>query len=212
MNPIKILVAHDYPLIAEGLKNILGPSVEVLNIAADLEQLLKTAQQLNPDIIVLTSKPSLNGLKAMKQFLSSGFAAKFVVLTIHADPVYAAKAIRSGASAFVLKQSSVGEIHLAFNEVIAGRTYIASEIVKDVTEILMGKPEGPNVEQRLRPRQLEVLRLFAEGFSAKEVASILFISKRTADNHKASIKRVLGVKSTAELVKLAIRFGLVNSQ
>ena len=172
-------------------------------------QQAKIVLQADPEAL---SMPKLNGLQAMKQLLDLECRAKFVVLTMHADPIYAARAISSGATAYVLKHAAVTELITAVQEALAGRTYVAPELAGQVTDLLHAGAEEFDLEQRLTPRQLEVLQLFTDGHSAKEVAKILCISKRTAENHKASIKRLLNAPSTAELIKLAIRLGLVNSQ
>jgi DNA-binding NarL/FixJ family response regulator len=200
-------------LVAEGLRTLLEPAFELLGIVADGEQLLEAATRLAPDLIVVDiSMPKLTGLEAIQQLRTAGCTAKFVVLTMHGDPIYAARAISFGASAFVLKHAAVTELLTAIDEALVGRTYIAAELRENVGRLLAAGPEEFNLEQRLTHRQLEVLRLFAEGHSAKEVAHCLAISKRTAENHKASIKRLLGVHSTADLVKVAMRFGLVDPE
>jgi len=214
MKLTKVLIADDHPLIAEGLEKLLGPNFQIFNVAADEQQLLKTAQQFHPDIIVMDScMPNLTGGEGgIKPLLIGVGSAKLMILATHAEPTYAARAISAGVSAFVLKHSAISEISLAFNEVMAGRTFIATELSAMVAELLAANPEEYCSKQSLTPRQIEVLQLFAQGYSAKEVARILFISKRTAENHKATIKRLLGVNSTAELVKQAIQLGLVSHQ
>jgi len=213
MNLPRVLIADDHFLVAEGLRTLLDPAFDLVAIVADGEQLVAAAQQQDPDLIVLDiSMPKLNGLEAIQYLRTAGCTAKFVVLTMHSDPVYAARAVSFGASAFVLKHSAVTELLTALAEALAGRIYIAAELRESVARLLAAGPDEFNLEQRLTARQLQVLQLYAEGHSAKEVAKCLAISKRTAENHKASIKRALGVHSTAELVKIAMRFGLVDPE
>jgi DNA-binding NarL/FixJ family response regulator len=213
MNQPRVLIADDHFLVAEGLRTLLEPTFEVAAIVTDGEQLVDAAQRLAPDLIVADiSMPKLNGLEALQQLRNTGNNAKFVVLTMHSDPVYAARAISFGALAFILKHSAAHELLTALSEALAGRTYIAAELRESVNRLLAAGPEEFNLEQRLTPRQMQVLQLYAQGHSAKEVAKCLAISRRTAENHKASIKLLLGVHSTADLVKLAIRFGLVDPE
>ncbi|MBX3417250.1 MAG: response regulator transcription factor [Pirellulaceae bacterium] len=209
----QVIIADDHFLVAHGLKELLSKDYEVLEIVSDGEQLVEAALNKKPDLIVVDiSMPNLNGLQAIEKLRQHGCSARIVVLTMHVDPVFAARAISLGASAYVLKNSAVTFLLSAIQHAMSGETFIAEELSPNVSQLLLAGPDEFAVDQRLTPRQLEVLKLFAEGYSAKEVARELSISKRTAENHKASIKRLLGVNSTAELTKLAIRFGLVGAE
>jgi len=143
------------------------------------------------------------------QVREGGCQAKIVVLTSHCDAIYAARAMRAGASAYVLKQSASTELLTAIRETLAGRTYLAPPLA-EVIQHRLSDTDDPLVDEVLvTPRQRQFLQLFAEGNSAKEVAKLLFISVRTAENHKAQIMRLLGASSTADLVQCAIRHGLI---
>lgn len=212
MSRPRVLIADDHVLIGEGLRTVLESRFELLPIATDGQAALEAAESDKPDLILLDiSLPKLNGLEVVERLRASGSAAKVVMLTMHCEPMYAAKALDNGAAAFVLKHSPITELLAAMDAALSGETYIDAEIRPNVTALLAAGVEEFDLEQRLTPRQRQVLQLYAEGCSAKEVAKNLSISKRTAENHKASIKQLLGVSSTAELVKLALRFGLVNS-
>jgi DNA-binding NarL/FixJ family response regulator len=211
MKLIKVLVVDDQPLIAEGLKVVLGPTFKVCWLCRAGETLFDAATQLRPDIIALgTSQSSFSGLFELHQLRSQGCSARLVILTSDKDPNYAATVMQAGATAFLLKHSAIEELRLGFLEAAAGRTFIASgQPIFSANAPTFRSEECPQ-EPRLTKRQREVLRLFAEGYSAKDVARILSISKRTAENHKAAIKRMTDANSTAELVRLAIRLGLIS--
>jgi DNA-binding NarL/FixJ family response regulator len=154
----------------------------------------------------------LNGLDAVEQIRSAGGRAKIIFLTMHKDATYAARALSAGASGFVLKHSASSELLKAIRESLSGRTYVTPEIA-DTLKRMAATRNGAAKEDSpiLTPRQREVLQLFAEGRSAKEVASRLHISVRTAENHKARIMALIGASTTADLIQFAIRHGLVAS-
>jgi len=211
MRVTKILIADDQPIIAEGIKGLLGPSFDVVGIAADSQLLFEMVQQFDPEIVVLEiSRPQLGGLQVIKQLRNMDCRAKLIVFTFYADPVDAVRAMNLGASGFLLKSSSADELLVAFDGVLAGHTYISTGLSQESSAMLAVGSDHHDIEQSLTPRQRDVLRLFATGYSAKEVGGILSISRRTAENHKAEIKRLLGVKSNAELVRLALQLGLVS--
>ena len=206
----RILMADDHRMVAEGLRGVLEPTYELVDIVADGRQLVEAAQRLQPDVIVADiSMPQLNGLDAIVQIRRDGCPAKIVFLTMHCDALYAVRAMRAGASAYVLKQSASTELLTAIGEALAGRTYVAPALADVVARMLAAAPEQADTDVLLTPRQREVLQLFAEGHSAKEVAKLLQISVRTAENHKAHITQLLGATSTADLVQCAIRHGLI---
>ena len=197
-------------MLAEGLRSLLEPEWELVEIVEDGRQLVEAATRVLPDVIVADiTMPQLNGLDAVEQLRRLGCEAKVVFLTMHKDALYAARAVRGGASGFVLKHSASSELVTAIREALAGRTYLTPAIAQVVQRLGGSQSAGADKEVRLTPRQRQVLQLFAEGRSAKEVAKILQISVRTAENHKAQITGLLGLSSTADLVQCAIRHGLI---
>jgi DNA-binding NarL/FixJ family response regulator len=204
------LVADDHRMVAEGLRSVLEPDFELIEIVEDGRALVEAALRLRPDIIVADiTMPQLNGLDAVEQIRRCGCDAKVIFLTMHKDAMYAARAQRVGASGFVLKHSASTELLTALRMVLEGRTYVTPQIA-ELLERLPAMPARETDELLLlTPRQREVLQLYAEGYSAKDVARILHISSRTAENHKAQIMAALSVSSTAYLVRWAIRHGLI---
>jgi len=203
----RILMADDHRMLAEGLRSLLEPAYELVEIVEDGRSLVEAAQRLQPDVIVAdVTMPLLNGLDAVEQLRRLGCQAKVIFLTMHKDALYAARAMRAGASGFVLKHSASTELLTAIQEALSGRTYVTPAIA----ELLERLPDpGVDSDVSLTRRQREVLQLFAEGHSAKEVAKILHISVRTAEGHKAQIMNLLGASSTADLVQCAILHGLI---
>jgi DNA-binding NarL/FixJ family response regulator len=212
MSKPRILIADDHRILAEGLRSLLEPEFEVVGVAADGRELVAAAEKHQPDVIVAdVAMPSLNGIEAAAQLRDMGVKAKVVFLTMHHDVAYARRAMETGAVGFVLKHSAASELVVAVREALQGRTYvtpmIAGELLQSYRE---GDSSRRDLTHRLTARQREVLQLFAEGRSAKEVAAVLKISTRTAELHKARILHTLGLQTTADLVRCAIRQGIIT--
>jgi DNA-binding NarL/FixJ family response regulator len=198
--------------VAEGIKSLLKEEFELVGTVGDGRALLEAARQLRPDVIVTDiAMPLLNGLDAARQLKKERHPAKVVFLTMHSDPHLAAEAMRAGASGYLLKHSAGEELITAIYEALRGRLYLTPLITKELVEVL-DESERPSPEQaeRLTSRRREVLKLVAEGRTMKEVASILKISTRTAESHKYEIMRELGVQTTAQMVRYAVKIGLVE--
>jgi DNA-binding NarL/FixJ family response regulator len=206
-----VLLADDHTMIMEGLASVLEPEFEIVDRAADGRELLRLAEQLKPDVVVVDiSMPLLNGIEAVRQLRKTIQRTKFIFLTMHPEADLAAEALRAGASGYVLKSSAAKELKSAITEVLRGRTYITPRITKEVLEILMRQPVEDNDRlQVLTVRQREVLQLLAEGHTSKEIAGILNVSTKTVEFHKGRIKMELGLRSIAELTKFAVKRGLV---
>jgi DNA-binding NarL/FixJ family response regulator len=212
MKKLRVLLADDHHLVAEGLRSLLEPHFEVVGIVPDGRELLSAARTLDPDVVVLDiSMPSLNGIEAVREMRAADCAAKVVFLTMHHEVAYAVRALEAGACGFVLKHSAASELITAIREALKGGTYITPQIASGVLESFRrGGLAGAKRRGELTPRQREVLRLVSEGCSAKEIATVLHISRRTAEFHKARLMEALGVQSTAELIQYAIRTGVIS--
>jgi DNA-binding NarL/FixJ family response regulator len=208
----RVLLADDHRVVAEGLRGLLEPNFDVVEIVSDGRELLAAAKSLDPDVIVLDiSMPSLNGIEAARRMRAVGSRAKMVFLTMHREVTYAARALEAGASGFVLKHSAPSELVTAIEEALKGGTYISPQVAGDlVGSYQHGDVVGLEASNGLTPRQREVLQLVAEGHSAKEIAAVLHISRRTAEFHKARLMESLGIQTTAELVQYAIRTGVTS--
>ena len=211
MPKIRVLLAEDHTVVAEGLQALLKDGFELVGIVHDGRALLDAAEKLRPDVIVTDiSMPLLNGLDAIRQILSRRTDARIIVLTMHRETQLAVDAFRAGVSGYLLKISPAEELIGAIRQVAQGRSYVTSLLAKDLIAVLMeaGVPARGDGSP-LTPRQREVLQLIGEGRTMKEVATILNISPRTAESHKYDIMQVLGAQTTAELVQYAIRTKLI---
>jgi DNA-binding NarL/FixJ family response regulator len=211
MNRARILLADDHLIVVEGLRSILSSKYELVGIVENGRDLVEAVKRLNPDVIVADiTMPQLNGLDAVAQLRENGCKAKIVFLTMHKDATYASRAIAIGASAFVLKHSASTELLTAVQAALSGKTFVTGEIADQLAKSTT-KRVSPIKSLSLTPRQREVLQLFAEGRTAREVANILHISVRTAENHKARIMDLLGLTTSAELVQYAFRHGFISA-
>ena len=197
-----ILLADDHTMFMEGLKGLLQDEFELLGTAENGDVLLEAAGRLDPDVIILDiSMPVLNGFDAARELRKRGTRAKLIFLTMHADTGLVAEAVRCGASGYVVKHSAGKDLITAIRQVFKGKTYFPTLGTSDLNQ-----PHSLN----LTPRQRDVLRLIAQGLTMKEAAAELGISTRTAESHKYEMMEVLGVETTADLIKFAIKLGLIT--
>ncbi len=199
-----VLVADDHAIVMEGLVSLLKDhDFDVVGAVPDGQQLLDAARRLRPDVIVTDlTMPGLSGLDALEVLKAERVESKMVVLTMHNDGERATQALRSGASAFLLKESAGEELVSAIHQALQGRVYLAPAVTRAVMERMasVAAPAAPE----LTPRQREVLRLIVKGQRMKEIAAALNLSTRTVETHKYEMMQVLGLGSTAELVRYAI--------
>lgn len=209
---VRIILADDHRMLMEGLSKLLVPNFEVLRMVTNGRELVAAATELAPEIIIADlSMPLLNGMEALRILRRAGIRSKFIVLTMHTDISVAAEAFRSGASAYVLKQSSGEEINAAIAAALRGRTYLSASFPVDLVTLLAEAVRRPsNGEPKLTRRQREVLQLVAEGKTMKEAANLLNLSTRTVESYKYEIMNTLAVHTNAELVQYAIRMGVIT--
>jgi DNA-binding NarL/FixJ family response regulator len=209
MRRATVLLADDHTIVADALRSMLGEQFDLVGTAADGSQLVEAARALRPDVIVTDlSMPVLSGMDALRRIKAEGLACRVIILTMHADARIATEAMRAGASGFLLKQAAGEELITAIDDVVQGRTYLTPRLTRDVIANLTTPSETSDQIAALTPRQRDVLRLLADGKRMKEIASVLGLSTRTVETHKYEMMHTLGLGSTAELVKYAIKNGL----
>jgi DNA-binding NarL/FixJ family response regulator len=203
----RILLADDHRMVAEGLKSLLVEEFELAGLVEDGRALVKAARELRPDVIVADiSMPHLNGIEALALLKQDNPTVRVVFLTMHRDTAYARRALALGAAGFVLKHSAPAELVLALRAALQGRTFITPDLAAELVRTA-GQEADPVAA--ITPRQREILELLAEGKSAKEIASALGLSARTVEDHKYRLMDSLGIDNGAELIRFAIRHGLV---
>lgn len=212
MRKIRILLADDHRIVAEGLRGLLEPTFELVAIVENGHEMIAAAKKLKPEVIVVDiSMPLLNGIDAVTEINNAGIQAKIIFLTMHPEAIYAQRALAAGASGYVLKRSAASELLFAIREALAGRCFVTPTVAEKIKHA--PAPENVSMSSlgQLTLRQREVLQLLAEGKSAKEAATILRISRRTVEYHKYRIMDVLRVYKSAELTQFAVQQGLLSS-
>ena len=212
MKNVRVLIADDHRIVLDGLKNIIEPAFNLVGTVEDGRALVKAAEKLHPDVIIVDiSMPLLNGIEAVQQIKKVNADVKVIFLTMHQEAAYAKRAFEAGASGYVLKHSASAELITAVSEAIQGRTYITPLIAGDLLESYRNSDKKePGSVEKLTPRQREVMQLLAEGHSAKEIADILCISPRTVEFHKYKMMEELKITNSAELTQYAIKNGIVS--
>ncbi len=204
----RVLLADDHALLLGAFEKLLAPECEVVGMVTDGRALVNEALNVKPDLIVLdVTMPKLNGLDAGRQIKAQLPRTKLVFVTMNEDPDLAAEAFRIGASAYLLKRSAASELLVAIREVMKGRSYITPLVTSGLVGSLLEHGERPKHE--LTPREREVLQLLAEGYSMKEAADMLNVTPRTIAFHKYRMMEQLGIRTTAELIQLAVKNHLV---
>ena len=208
---IRVLVADDHAIVREGLRALLSrePDLQVVAEAGDGREALRLAQETRPDVAALDlSMPLLNGLEAARQMAAWERGPRTILLTMHADDRYVLEAIRAGVRGYVLKKQAAADLVRAIREVAGGAVYLSPAISAVVTGAI--RTPAPASEQRLTPREREVLQLVAEGKRTKEIATILGVSVKTADAHRTRLMQKLDLHDVAGLTRYAIRQGVTE--
>lgn len=208
---LRIVLADDHKLVAEGLCRVLRDSFDLVGVVADGRALVSAVGRLRPDVVVTdVAMPLMNGIEAIRAIRMFDDPPGIVVLTMHADPALLAEVLGAGATAYVLKHAAGTELVRAVRDAHAGRRYVTAmpDLIVDAGSEAV--PDPRRVRLRLTPRQCQVLELTARGYRMKQVAAALHISRRTVESHKYQLMESLGARSTADLVQHAIRLGLIE--
>lgn len=211
MSRPRVLLADDHRMVAEGLKTLLSPEFDLVGMVEDGAALVEAARVLRPDVIVADiGMPRLNGFEALAELRKGDPGVRVVFLTMHQEAAYARRALESGALGFVLKHSAPDELVTAIRAALEGKTYVTPSLAGALQRTSTRSPETvTESEATLSARQREILQFLADGRSAKEIARRLNISHRTVEFHKYHMMDSLGLRSTAQLVRWAIKRGFV---
>jgi DNA-binding NarL/FixJ family response regulator len=204
----RILIADDHAIFAETLKIFLERTYPVIGVVADGRALIEAALRLRPEIIVVdVGMPVLNGLDAVRRIKEDAPNVKFIFLTMQADPNLAAAALELGLIGFVLKQAAGSELLKAIDHVLHGKAYLSPQL--RANDWVAAKARARQFNKELSHRQREIVQLYAEGRSIKEIAGVLNLSEKTVEFHKHHIMEAFNLKSNAGLVLYALKHGLV---
>ena len=208
---VTVVLGDDHPLVRQGVRRLLErEEFEILGEASDGLEVLDLAARFHPDVIVLDlSMPTLSGIGAIRELAKVSPLTKVIVLTMHTEEHYILEALRAGVKGCVSKTQAPEHLLQAIREVCRGGVYLSPSVSGVVVQGYLSKSEQPY--DPLTNRERQVLQLIAEGKTTKEVAVILSVSVKTAESHRSSLMSKLDIHSTAELVRYAIRRGLVEA-
>jgi len=210
-----IILADDHELVRAGIRSLLHtfPGVRVEAEAGDGKQALELVRRNPPDVLLLDiTLPGLNGLEVAARIRKLELPTRVLILSMHAGPEYVARAIQSGASGYLVKDSAVDELASALEAVLGGRRYLSAAIDEDVVRgFLSSGDESAGELAVLTPRQREILQLIAEGEPTRAIAERLHVSVKTVETHRAQLMARLGIHDVPGLVRFAIRTGLIST-
>jgi len=213
---IRVLLADDHTLFREGLRALFASEddIEVVGEACDGEEATRKASELRPDVVVMDIlMPGMNGIEATRRIRDALPEVKVLVLSMYDDEEHVQRLLAAGASGCMLKRATSDQLVRSLREVVAGGMAldpsIAAKVVKDYVRRVRREHDAPNPGE-LTPRELEVLRLVAEGHSNQSIAEKLGLSRKTVDVHRTNLMRKLDLHDVTEIVKYALRHGLIS--
>jgi DNA-binding NarL/FixJ family response regulator len=209
----RILVADDHALVRDGLKTVLNaePDLEVVAQASDGAEAVERALAGDIDLAILDiSMPRMTGLQAARELAHRLPELRLLMLSMYDNERFLFEALRAGASGYVLKSGADDEIVEACRAAMRGESFLYPSAVNTLVRDFLARPEQESDYDPLTPRELEVLKLIAEGKTSKEIAQTLVLSIKTVERHRADILRRLGMRDRVDLTRYAIRRGLIE--
>ncbi len=212
---IRIILAEDHSLVRAGLKALLerAGDIQVVGEASNGQEAIDRLQELKPDVLVMDiMMPRLNGIQAAEHIRDLKIQVHILIISMYTDKGLVHQALQSGVKGYVLKTSVSEELLLAIRTVSRGETYLSSEISSIVVANTHRPRENKNPLDILSPREKEIMQLIAEEHTSAEIAKILFISEKTVEKHRANLMEKLNVHNLVGLVRLAVKYGLVDRE
>ena len=207
---VRVILVDDHNVVRSGLRRLLelGGDIKVVAEGSSGEQACQIYGDFETDVLLMDlSMPGIGGLEALRRILLLAPKAKIVIFTMHENATFATQALSAGARGYVAKSSLADDLLLAVREVAAGKTYISPHIAQKVVLQSMSGEQDPI--NQLSAREFEVFRLLSEGIGIDDIARNLNISQKTAANYQTILKQKLGISNAVELVRLAIRHGVI---
>ena len=216
MKRIRVLIVDDHTLVRDGIRSLLAltADIEIVGEATNGKEALEKARQLLPDVVLMDlAMPIMGGLEATRRIRRELAATKILALTQYDDSEYVIPVIEAGARGFVTKMASFSELSSAIQAVYRGESFLSPSAAAALIEECQQKTaeeEGRDPYDHLTDREREVLKLVAEGYTAREIADMLIISPKTAEWYKASLMNKLNIHSKTDLIKFAIRRAIIT--
>lgn len=212
---IRIVLAEDHHVVRQGLKALLQsePDLEIVGEAADGLAALEMVEELKPEILILDwMLPSVGGMEVTRQTRERSADTRVLILSMHADESYVLRAMREGASGYVLKDSSATDLIEAIRACFRGERYLSPPLSEQTLARYSDRVDTGQLDPyvSLTPREREVMGMVAEGSTSHQIAERLSISSRTVETHRANLMRKLGLETQADIIHYAVRRGLVS--
>jgi|TARA_A100001391_G_scaffold27576_1_gene14865 DNA-binding NarL/FixJ family response regulator len=210
---IKVMLTDDHAVVRSGLCRLLEQNAEIKVIAEaeSGEQAYQTYPDNKPDVLVMDmSMPGMGGLEALRRILHRWPDARVIMFSMHENATYAIQSLTAGAMGYVAKSGNAEDLVKAVKEVASGKSFLSADMAQKVA--LQSLTGDDNPTQRLTSREFEVFRLLAEGKLVEEIAGRLNIGQKTVANYQTSLKQKLDIHSPVELVRLAMKYGVITEQ
>ncbi|HPD95766.1 MAG TPA: response regulator transcription factor [Tenuifilaceae bacterium] len=218
MSKIKVALVEDHLLVRDGIRSLLesDSKIDIVSEASSAEEFLSCLQHCSPDIVLVDiSLPEISGIELTHAISSKFPSVKVIILSMHTEQEFIFNALKNGAKGYLHKSIPRDELIEAINEVYNGNEYFSKEVSGIILKSYLKKIKHPErvdefEENRLTPREMEILRMVAQGFSNQLIAEKLYISVRTVESHKNHIMQKLELTTTVDLVKYAIKNGIID--
>ena len=215
--PIRVLLADDHTLVRAGIRALLEklPGFEVAGEASDGREVIVLIETHQPDVVLMDiSMPGLNGLQALARITRDFPRVRVIILSMHPNDEYVMQALKSVASGYLLKRAATAELPAALKSVVGGEIYLSREIASQFLKKfpLQQIARSTSPLEQLTSRQREILQLLAEGQTTKAIASILNVSDKTVEYHRAKLMAALKIFDIPGLVRFALRTGLISQE
>ena len=210
---IRILIADDHAVVAEGLRHLLSAQadMEVVALAENGREAVRIAFEAMPDVVLMDhAMPLLNGTEAARLIRERGGQTRVIMLSMYSDAVHVYRALQAGATGYIIKKSVAKEVVDAIQAVSKGNRYLSKELAEIVIEHVVHRATPNDPLDRLSSRERQVLQLLAEGHSVAEIAATLSLSPKTIETYRARMMEKLGIFELAGLVRFAIQQGVTS--
>lgn len=211
MSDIRVMLTDDHAVVRSGIARLLERSgnITIVGEAESGEQGYQLYSELNPDVMVMDmSMPGIGGLEALRRIITRHPKAKVIMFSMHENVAFAVQAMTAGAVGYVAKSGEAQELVTAVKQVMTGKSYLNAEMAHKIALQNMGTGDNPML--RLTAREFEVFRLLAEGHIVDEIATMMTIGQKTVANYQTSLKQKLGIQSSVDLVRLALKYEIIS--